>query len=235
MRDLKLLVIKHMFMIKVIRALLGEVLIFKNREAIEFIRTKKIKENDSISERGLPFQDVYFFSGHYKTMLLRYLFAANFFCKDNDVLETCCGLGWGAYLVSEQAKKVVAFDLDKTALDFCRKEWNADNVMWIEGNALDFSFLDGKKFDVVLAMETIEHFKKEDGEKYINNISLVLKNDGVLIGTSAFPTTRDEADKLASKNIHHPYIWTEKEMKVLLSKYFKNYVIINRWMFIAKK
>lgn len=225
-------------------------MLFKFKSFLRFLEKSVLKQNNLIinnilshklenslltEERGWPGCREFVESGYCKTMFFRYLFAAKYFCKDKVVLESCCGLGWGAFLVSNYAKKIVAFDMGESALEFCRAQWNTDNIEWIRGDALDFSFLESRKFQVVLAMETIEHFKKDDGEKYIENIFNVLEPGGFLIGTSSFPEKRSDADKLAESNEYHLYIWTRDEMEDLLKKYFKEYVIIKNWMFIAKK
>ncbi len=186
-------------------------------------------------ERAFPGNDIFYKSGYYKTMLKRYFFAGAHFCNNKTVLDTCCGLGWGTYIISQYAKDVTAFDLESKTIEFCKKEWKSSNVNWLSGNALDLNFLDKQMFDVALAMETIEHFDKKDGEKYIELLSKKIIENGILIGTSAFPETRDEAEKICSTNPYHFYIFTEKEMNTLLSQYFKEYVIINNWMFIARK
>lgn len=199
-----------------------------------------IKESDidrsllDDGERGLPSEERFFSTGYYRMMLGRYLFAAAQFCRGAEVLDTCSGLGWGTFLVAQYAAHVTAFDLDDHAVAFCRRIWPRLNVEWLSGNALTFDSLPAA-FDVVLAMETVEHFSAVDAAVYIANIEARLRTGGVLIGTSAFPATRAEADAIASKNPHHPHIFTEEEFLTLLRTYFSRAVVIGGWMFIAIK
>lgn len=195
-------------------------------------------ENVSIlaeNERAFPGNKEFIQSGYYKVMLKRYLFSGFYFTKRKKVLDTCCGLGWGTYIVSNFAKEVVAFDIDPLVIDFCSKTWVKNNIQWLNGTALDLSFLGDEKFDVVLGMETIEHFSKEDGEKYICAISGVLEEKGIFIGTSAFPETEEEAEKLCISNQYHLHIFTYNEISSILQKYFTKFHIINQWMYIAIK
>ncbi len=186
-------------------------------------------------ERAFPGNKRFLDSGWYKTMLKRYFFAGNYLCKNKTVLDTCCGLGWGTYIVSHYANNMTAFDLNEEVIKFCRNTWKAANVNWMTGNALDLSFLGQKEFDVALAMETIEHFTKEDGERHISEISSRLKENGLLVGTSCFTNTRKIADEECKRNKYHKYIFTLEEIKSILGKHFREYVVVSSWMFVAKK
>lgn len=186
-------------------------------------------------ERAFPGNKNFLETGYYKTMLKRYFFAGNYFCKNKEVLDTCSGMGWGTYMISQYANKVIAFDMDNNAVDFCKANWKSRNIDWMIGDSLDLSFLKEKKFDVALGMETIEHFSKPDGERYVAQIASVLKRDGFFIGTSSFPIDRKSADDLCSTNPYHLHIFTYDEMDEILEKYFTEYTIVNNWMFIAKK
>lgn len=186
-------------------------------------------------KRGFPGNKEFVDSGYYKTMLKRYFFTGSYLCADKDILDTCSGLGWGTYIVSSYANHVTAFDIDPETVNFCKETWMASNISWITGDALDLSFIGSSKFDVALGMETIEHFTKEDGEKYISEVSNSLKANGLLIGTSSFPFSRSDADQLCSNNSKHLHIFTYDEINEILSRYFAEHIVINNWMFIAKK
>jgi SAM-dependent methyltransferase len=186
-------------------------------------------------ERGLPSEERFFSTGYYRMMLGRYLFAAAQVCRGAEVLDTCSGLGWGTFLVAQYAARVTAFDLDDQAVSFCRKAWPQANIDWLSGNALTFDFLPVGFFDVALAMETVEHFSAADARVYIANIEGRLRAGGVLIGTSAFPATREEADAIAATNPHHPHVFTNGEFLELLHTYFSRAAVIGGWMFIAIK
>jgi acetyltransferase-like isoleucine patch superfamily enzyme/ubiquinone/menaquinone biosynthesis C-methylase UbiE len=186
-------------------------------------------------ERVFPGDKKLIENGYYHTMLKRYLFTGKYFSKDKKILDSCCGVGWGTFLLSQYAKEVIAFDLEQRSVDFATKEWPASNIKFMVGDALDFHFMEDSSFDVVTAMETIEHFTKENGTKYLKNICRLLKKGGHVVGTSAFPSTRKQADELCSINPYHPYIWTRNELAEVLSAHFSVYTIINGWMFIAEK
>jgi cyclopropane fatty-acyl-phospholipid synthase-like methyltransferase len=189
----------------------------------------------SEEERSMPGNSKFIESGYYKTMLKRYFFAGAFFCRGKDVLDTCSGLGWGAHILSQYTHSLTAFDVDMHAVAFCKKTWNRGDINWLRGNALDLSFLNGKFFDVITGMETIEHFSPSETYIYIRNIRNSLRDRGVFIGTSSFPPDRKTADNLCTTNHYHKHIFTLSEIDELLSSFFSEHVIIDNWMFISRR
>lgn len=186
-------------------------------------------------ERAYPGQRDFLKSGYYNKMLKRYLFSGKYFCSGKKVIDSCCGLGWGTYLISNYASHVYAFDFDVNVIEFCQKKWQLDNVTWQKNDALSLNMENFELFDVALAMETIEHFTAIDGEQYIKNLINTLVHGGKIVGTSAFPRKRTLADEICSKNKYHLHIFTEDEMLNILKKYCTKYNIIDNWMFIGEK
>lgn len=219
---------------------------------IEKIYSKEIKKNNKVvntilelqendvdflaqEERAMPSNDNFQKSGYYLKMLGRYFFAGREFCKNKNVLDSCSGVGWGSYILSHYATSVVAYDFELKAVEFSKKYWKSSNITWIQGDALSEQLLNGTKFDVITAMETIEHFSKEDGEKYIKNCANLLSSKGSIVGSSSFPISKEIAEELRKKNPYHPHIFTYDEILTILNKYFNKVQIIDNWMFIAQK
>jgi 2-polyprenyl-3-methyl-5-hydroxy-6-metoxy-1,4-benzoquinol methylase len=186
-------------------------------------------------ERAWPGESRFMQNGYYRMMIGRYVFAGSQFCRGADVLETGCGLGWGAYLVAHYAQKVTAVDIDTQVINDCVQRWQASNVDWLQGDIRHIHEIVQQTYDVCLAMETIEHFSQEDAESYIASVAKCLCAGGVFIGTSVFPETEAEAELLRQKNPFHPHIFTHNEMITLLSRHFNRASIIGNWMFIAVK
>jgi len=209
----------------------------EQQEAINHVLLYNSDSVDILAEeeRAFPGNSDYLASGYYKTMLKRYLFAGRQFCRGKEVLDTCSGLGWGTYLMAQYAAKVTAFDVSTEAIDFCTQTWQATNVSWLTGNALDMSFLGNTNYDVALGMETIEHFSCNDGEIYVRGVAERLRIGGIFIGTSFFPNNKEEAEIILKNNPFHLHIFTHDEISNILSKYFRKFIIINNWMFIAHK
>lgn len=190
---------------------------------------------DLLEDRGLPSAEHFQKSGWWKKMFLRYGIAMHF-SKGKDVLETCSGLGWGAYLLDGIGKSVTCIEIDKESINQSKKLWKTDRTVYINASVLRIPTKDDR-FDVVTAMESIEHFKLEDIKIYLSEIYRVLKKGGFLIGSSSFPDTREEANTLCSKYKYHLHICTKQEITNLLRKqgFKKVKVFHNRLFFIARK
>jgi lipopolysaccharide transport system ATP-binding protein len=184
-------------------------------------------------ERAWPSDPRFVAIGYHRMMLGRYAFAGAMFCRGAEVLDTGCGLGWGAFLIAHFARRVTTFDLDPHLESFCRAIWPAQNITWRTGDMRDMSFLGDERYDVVLGMEVIEHFTREDGERYLDEVARVLRSGGVFVGTSAFPASATEAQAMVATNPYHLHLFTRDEMLNLLRRRFSNATIIGNWMIIA--
>jgi 2-polyprenyl-3-methyl-5-hydroxy-6-metoxy-1,4-benzoquinol methylase len=132
------------------------------------------------------------------------------------------------------AAEVSAVDLDEQAIAFCRDTWGDANVTFTPGNVLALPFEAGR-FDVVLCMEAIEHFSRDDGRRYLEELRRVCRPGGMIFGSSAFPETRAAADALCAQNEHHLYIYTRAEMKALLRDVFSRPLRLTKHYFAAEK
>lgn len=187
-------------------------------------------------ERSGPSDPAVLSNGHFKTMLKRYIFSGKTFCADKKVLDSCCGRGWGANIISHYAQSVTAFDLDQKLIGECKSFWGDDRIDWRVGSALEQSFLPDRTFDVALSMEAIEHFTQPDGEIYLRQIEKKLKDSAIFVGTSFFPNNRHQADNHASvKREDHHYLWTKTELTNELKQYFDRVDFIDGWMFVARR
>ncbi len=231
--------------------LLKKIILYQEKYFLNFIFKKyicnntrverifKIKIDDSlkelIEERGLPSNEKFRENAWYQKMLLRYGLAMHY-SKGKNVLETCSGLGWGAYLLDDVARSVACIEIDRKSINLSKQLWKTDKTEYINGSVLKIPAEDNK-YDIVTAMESIEHFKIEDIKTYLGEMYRVLKPRGFLIGSSAFPDTREEADILCSKYKYHFYIYTTQEIKELLREqgFEKIKVFQNKIFFIARK
>lgn len=162
-------------------------------------------------EAGLPGYSQTVGSGYYKYMLGRYLYAIKYI-KRKSVLDAGCGLGWGAYLISEYPSELIAIDINKKSIDFADKNWNDKKVTFRHNSILDLNSIK-KTFDAILNFEVIEHLKLDEGKLFLEQVYTNLRKRGVLILSSSFPDSSADAKLVQSRNEFHLKIYSKKELK----------------------
>jgi SAM-dependent methyltransferase len=174
-------------------------------------------------------------SGWSKIMFLRYALAMHY-GRGKTVLESCCGIGWGAYLLDSVARRLVAVDLDALSLEIAKKVWPSRRTEHVRATVLDLPFAD-RTFEMVTAVESIEHFSPTDLHRYLSEITRVMKPGGMLVGSSSFPETSAEAEAICAQNPHHLHIATRSEMIDRLDElgFVKIRIFNNRFFFTARK
>lgn len=218
---------------------IGKKYLNKNPRAQEILKCSKY-DHPEFSEldedvSGLPGNPEFVKSGWSKMMLLRYALAMHY-CREKKVLDSCSGLGWGSYLLDDICSELACLEMDSESIKAAKKLWPYKRAGIVKGSVLNMPFTD-QSFDVVTAMESIEHFTVKDTKKYLIEINRVLKFGGRLIGSSYFPDTEEEAEKVCSRNKCHLHIYTKYELKELLKgRGFEKVVVFsNQLFFIAQK
>jgi ubiquinone/menaquinone biosynthesis C-methylase UbiE len=150
-------------------------------------------------------------------LIERYNLSA-YFCTNRFVLDTCCGTGWGTVrYIAPIAKHVVGFDLstpytsepyDKTKCSFCL----------MDARNIEFR---GDSFDVVLALDSIEHISFNDGLKYVAGIKSVLKDKGILFGTTPLVEKPYLIPIFLGWNKYHLHMYTENILRQVLLNHFE--------------
>ena len=141
---------------------------------------------------------------------------ANDFVKNKVVLDIASGEGYGSYILSKSASKVIGVDIDKEVVIEAQKKYLKDNLIFTVGSA-DNIPLESSSIDVVVSFETIEHHDKHD--EMLMEIKRVLKHDGILIMSS--PDKEYYSDKIGQLNKFHVKELYLKEFKFLINKYFE--------------
>lgn len=168
-------------------------------------------KNKSTGER-LEFYD---FSDVTVEHLHRYAIAKDF--VDNKViLDIASGEGYGSYLLSKNASKVIGVDIDKETVFEAQKKYINKNLSFTVGSA-DKIPVDSNSIDVVVSFETIEHHDKH--EEMFLEIKRVLKPDGILIMSS--PDKKYYSDIPNFKNKFHVKELYFEEFEELVKKHFK--------------
>lgn len=161
-------------------------------------------------ERMVP--DLHKGSLIYAEHLTRYLVGQDL-VKGKTVLDIACGSGYGTQILAKTAKKVYGVDIDKASVDYAQRKYGTKNTEFLVGDGERIPLKDNT-VDVVITYETIEHIK--DYEQFMREVSRVLIPDGL-----AVVSTPNDIE-FAEGNHYHLHEFTEKELKGLVKKHFKN-------------
>lgn len=154
----------------------------------------------------------------------RYKFAETYI-KDKSVLDLGCGSGYGAKILSTNAKKVLAIDKSKDTIEFAKNNFGNEKVEFICANVLETG-INYNSVDVVVCFEVIEHLETPD--LLIMEIKRVLKKDGLLIISTP---NKDIASPNSDTPINpfHKKEYTLDELKCLFSEYFSQRQFYGEW------
>lgn len=130
----------------------------------------KTYENDSVT----PSLHAPFFAEH----LARYRFAQQF-VQNKRVLELGCGKGYGAFVLAQAAKSVVACDLNEESLAFANKHYSAKNLEYKKENVTEEGTF--KKFEAVVSFEVIEHLSPDETLAYLKVAKSCLAAGGIFL------------------------------------------------------
>ena len=144
----------------------------------------------------------------------RYDFASKF-CRGKSVLDAACGTGYGSEILAEKgAIDVTGVDISSEAIDEAKKYYQHPKLQFIELDVLNLDSL-GKKFDMVVSFETIEHLAKPD--KFLKQVHLILKPEGTFICSSP---NRNYSSRNQTENPYHLSEMTYKEFLTCFEQYF---------------
>ncbi len=140
--------------------------------------------------------------------------------EDSVVLDAACGAGYGSFYLAEKARIVVGIDKSKIGIGYCKKNYKADNLMFVQMDCLEMAFRN-HTFNFVFSLETIEHVT--DDRMFLSEMCRVLKKEGAFIISTPHgkkgvkPTTPS-----------HFREYTPEEFRNLLKEYFKDVVLYGR-------
>ncbi|MBK0371249.1 class I SAM-dependent methyltransferase [Flavobacterium agrisoli] len=148
--------------------------------------------------------------------LHRYAIAKDF-VENKIVLDIASGEGYGSFILSKKASKVIGVDIDKETVFNAKEKYTNDNLNFFVGSA-DNILLEANSIDVVVSFETIEHHDKH--EEMLLEIKRVLKADGILIMSS--PDKKYYSDIPGFKNKFHVKELYFDEFENLINKNFES-------------
>ncbi len=165
--------------------------------------------------------------------LSRYEYAASIINKFSSqqkvtILDAACGFGYGSKVLQDKTlANVIGVDLDSNAVKYLTKKNKNKKIKFMSANIISLPFANDS-VDYIVCFETIEHLKKIDGIKAIEEFRRVLKKGGIIIISSP----NSNLTKLIQgifpdyNNLFHLYEYEPKKLKKILEK--NNFIIIEK-------
>lgn len=161
--------------------------------------------------------------------------------KGGMVLDIGAGRGYWAFTLEQFGFKVIALENIPKLVEVGNKEVKAkhlsDKMRFIEGDIFDLNFEDNS-FDAVIDIGLVQHLRKEDWDKYRNEIVRVLKPGGMILNVSLskntknfldfYPKESDRNDFEKYNSRYHFFTWHEinelygKEVKIIEQEEFSS-------------
>jgi 2-polyprenyl-3-methyl-5-hydroxy-6-metoxy-1,4-benzoquinol methylase len=112
--------------------------------------------------------------------VVRYWWASEM-AQDKSVLDCATGKGYGAFILSHHAKKVVGIDLNDNSLKIASESFlGINHLIYKKQDIFTLSNL-GEKFDLITAFEVIEHIPHERTVEFLKSLYEALNPGGVLL------------------------------------------------------
>jgi len=115
---------------------------------------------------------------------------SDYFGNDSDlsnkkILDLGTGSGNFELLFHDKFKKIVGADYNDEALDFLKAKLKERNIKNVDLKIADFTKLDESifedKFDYIIMIDVIEHFKTSEAEKLLPKLHNLLNKEGKVI------------------------------------------------------
>ena len=143
------------------------------------------------------------------------------------VVDAACGEGYGTSIIGSVAKSVTGLDISPDAVSRATEAYATDTVKFQVGDISNLP-LEDESTEVFVSFETIEHVGKELQEKFIKEVSRVLKKDGLFIISS--PNKEIYSDLFNYDNEFHVHEMYKQEFLDLLSGGFKHVKLFDQYL-----
>jgi SAM-dependent methyltransferase len=156
--------------------------------------------------------------------LSRYHFAAGP-VTGRRVVDVGSGEGYGAALLAATAAEVLGIELDPASVEHARRTHRRSNLDFVQGSVLDLGSYGGRRFDVAICFEVLEHLQEQ--ELLLENIERSLDDEGLLLIST--PDRDVYSAPGVPPNPYHVRELARDEFAGLLAAHFTHVAIWGQW------
>lgn len=130
----------------------------------------------------------------------RYFFARGWVMPGEIVLDAACCTGYGSYLLSQVAKRVIGYEIDEGCIQDAKNIWGV-RASNIDFRVKDLDTCELPDADVVVSIETIEHLN--DMHHFIDQVDKHIKRLAIIsvpIGGTSYAYVNEEPSPATEKN-----------------------------------
>ena len=157
--------------------------------------------------------------------LSRYKFVGKMLSGLDNVLEVGCGDGWPIPILLQEVKHVHGIDIDPIFINDIRER--GVSAKWNYTYAVH-NMLNGPvegEFDAAFSLDVLEHISISDEDRFLKNIILSLKNNGIAI--FGMPSLNSQQYASVGSKAGHVNCKNGQDLKLILQKYFKHVFIFS--------
>jgi len=154
----------------------------------------------------------------YREHIDRYKFISPFL--QGRVIDIACGIGYGAseIIASNAVTSVACHDIDDEAIEIASHQFLQNDVSFSFGDITSLAY-ENDSFDSAISFETLEHLDKP--ERAVSEISRVLVDDGVWLGSVPNEKFDDKCTEVYGPNPYHVTRFDQSSLRDILSPKFK--------------
>ncbi|GGH64054.1 hypothetical protein GCM10008014_42050 [Paenibacillus silvae] len=145
--------------------------------------------------------------------------------KNKSVLDAACGEGYGSFLLSNSASKVIGVDIDLETINHAKKKYVKNNLEYFIASIDHMPFPD-QSFDIIVSFETLEHVDEQTQLSFLKEVRRLLKEDGTFIIST--PNKKYYSDQRGYSNEFHVKELYKEEFNELLKNHFLTVNIVSQ-------
>ena len=165
-------------------------------------------------------------SKFYLDHVSRYWWAADQ-AVGKSVLDCACGKGYGSYIMSHKAKRVLGVDLNPESLAIASETFKRDHLEYRKRDVLEVASIEGQ-FDLITAFEIIEHIHPPTTDDFVSAIARALNPQGKLL------LSTPNHDVVLKSGVYVPDFHINNlratETKAVLSRHFSQVTMLGQWV-----